>query len=141
MGKQHENENEKKKKKKKKKRKHKTNLTILTESLHYCTLLSKEFLLFSTMSISIEIVTLIRITIAVCLMIPFAVHAFEDMRAGLTFFGGCSIYFLVIYAIPCFLSVMFGVVSSIAFSIPRDMRVTTKCRMTPFPAVLTLWNT
>jgi len=95
MGKQYENENEKEKRKKKKKRKHKTNLTILTGSLHYCTLLSKEFLLFSTMSISIEILTLIRTTIAVCLMIPFAVHVFEDMRAGLTFFGGCSICFLV----------------------------------------------
>jgi len=38
-------------------------------------------------------------------------------------------------------SVVFGDISSIAFSAPGDMRVTAKCQMTPFPAVLTLWNT
>jgi len=41
----------------------------------------KEFLLFSTMPISIETVMPIRTTIAICLMIPFAIHAFEDVRA------------------------------------------------------------
>jgi len=114
-------------KKKKKKRKYKTNLTTLTGLLYYCTLLLKEFLLFSTMPISIEMVTSIRTTIAVCLMIPYAVHAFEDVRAGLIFFGSHSICFLVIHIIPHFLSVMFCVVSSIAFSTPGDMRATTKC--------------
>ena len=100
---------------------------MLTGLLYYCTLLSKEFLLFSTVSISIEIVLLIRTTIAVCLMISFVVHVFEDVRTWLAFFGSYSICFLVIHAIPCFLSVMFGVVSSIAFSTSGDMRVTTKC--------------
>ena len=57
-----------------------TNYFKLTGSLHYCTLLSKEFLLFSTMPISVEMVALVWTTIAVCLMISFAVYAFEDMR-------------------------------------------------------------
>ena len=100
---------------------------MLTRSLHYCTLLLKEFLLFSTMPLSIEMVMSIRTNIAVHLMIPFVVHAFEDIRIRLAFFGGHSICFLVIHAIPCFLSVMFGVVCSIAFHTPGDMRATTKC--------------
>ena len=124
--------------KRKKKRKRKTNLSMLIGLLYYYTLLSKEFLLFSTMPISIEMVMLIRTTIAVCLMIPFVVHAFEDVRTRLAFFGSCSICFLVIHVTPHFLSVMFGDVSSIAFSTPGDMRVTTKCRMALFPAVLIL---
>ena len=113
---------------------------MLTESLYYCTLLSKEFLLFSTIPISIETVTPIRTTIAVYLMILFAVHTFEDVRTRLTFFGSYLICFLVIYVILCFLSVMFGVVCFIAFHTSGDMRVTaiTKCQMTPFPAVFTL---
>ena len=114
---------------------------MLTGSLHYCTLLSKEFLLFSTMPISVETVVPIRTTIAVCLMIPFAIHAFEDVRTGLTFLGGCLICFLVVHATPCFLSVMFSDVSSIVFSISGDMRMTAECQMAPFPAVLALWNT
>ena len=113
---------------------------MLTGSLHYCTLLLKELLLFSTIPISIETVMLIRTTIAVHLMIPFTVHTFEDVRTRLTFFGSCLICFLVIHATQCFLSVMFSVVCSIAFCVPGDMRATTKCRMTPFPAVFTLQN-
>jgi len=73
---------------KNRKKKRKRNLTTLTELIHYCTLLLKEFLLFSTMPISIEIVMPVRTTIAVCLMIPFAIHVFEDMRTWLVFFGG-----------------------------------------------------
>jgi len=99
---------------------------------------SKEFLLFSTIPISIKTVILIRITIAVHLIIPFAIHVFKCMRAELAFFGGYLICFLVIHATPYFLSIMFDVVSSIAFSTPKDIRVTTKCQMTPFPAVLIL---
>ena len=114
-------------KEKEKKRKEKANLTMLTVSLHYCTLLMKEFLLFPTMPISIEMVTPIRTTIAICLMIPFAIHAFEDVRAWLAFFGGCSICFFVLHATPHFLSVVFSSMSSIAFSTPRDVRVTTEC--------------
>jgi len=71
-------------------------------------------------------------------MILFAIHAFKDMRAELAFFGGYLICFLVIHATSYFLSMMFDVVSSIVFSTPRDMRVTTKCQMTPFPVVLIL---
>jgi len=77
MGRQHENEKEEKKKKGKGK---KRNLAMLTGLLHYCTLLSKEFLLFSTVPIPIEMVTPIRTTIAVCLMVSFAIYALEDMR-------------------------------------------------------------
>ena len=32
------------------------------------------------------------------------------------------------------------VTSSIAFGTPGDMRATTKCRMSPLPTVLTLWD-
>jgi len=70
----------KRKRRRKRKRKKKTNLATLTGSLHYYTLLSKEFLLFSTMPISIEMVMPIRTTIAVCLMVSFAIYALEDMR-------------------------------------------------------------
>jgi len=69
-----------KKKRKRKKTKRKTNLVMLTGLLHYCTLLSKEFLLFSTIPIPIEMVMPIRTTIAVCLMVSFAIYALEDMR-------------------------------------------------------------
>jgi len=112
---------------KEKEKERKRNLTMLAGLIHYCTLLSKEFLLFSTMPISIEMVMPVRTTIAVCLMIPFAIHAFENVRTWLTFFGGCSISFFVIHAALRFLSVVFGDMSSIVFSAPGDMRVTAKC--------------
>jgi len=118
---------EKKRKRKGKEKERKTNLTTLTGLLHYHTLLMKEFLLFSTMPISIKTVMPIRTTIAIRLMIPFAIHTFEDVRAWLTFFGGCLICFFVLHATPCFLSVVLGSMSSIAFSAPGDMRVTTEC--------------
>ena len=127
--------------KNRKEKERKTNLTTLTGLIHYCTLLSKEFLLFSTMPISIETVMPVRTTITVHLMIPFTIYAFEDMRTWLTFFGGHLISFFVIHTAPCFLSMVFGNISSIAFSTPRDMRATAKCQMALLPAVLTLWNT
>ena len=127
--------------KNRKEKERKTNLTTLTGLIHYCTLLSKEFLLFSTMPISIETVMPVRTTITVHLMIPFTIYAFEDMRTWLTFFGGHSISFFVIHTASCFLSVVFGDISSIAFSTPGDMRATAKCQMALLPAVLTLWNT
>jgi len=103
MGRQHEKW---KRKRKEKEKERKRNLTMLAGLIHYCTLLSKEFLLFSTVPISIEMVTPVRTTIAVHLMIPFAIHAFEDMRTWLAFFGGRLISFFVIHAAPCFLSVV-----------------------------------
>ena len=57
-----------------------TSLFTLTGLLHYYTLLIKEFLLFFTIPISIELVIPIRIAIAICLMVFFAVYAFKDMR-------------------------------------------------------------
>ena len=132
-----ENENEKKIKE----RKRKTNLATLTGSLHYCTLLSKEFLLFSAMPLSIETVVPIWTTIAVCLMVAFAVHAFEDMWTWLAFLGGQAIHFLVFHATPCFLFVVFGNMGSIALGAPGDMRATAKCQVTPLPTVLTLQDT
>ena len=106
------------------KRKRKTNLSMLTGSLHYCTLLLKVFLLFSTVSIPVETVMPKRTTIAVHLMVLFAVNALEDMRAQLAFFGSYSICFLVVHVTPCFLSVVFCVVSSIALCASGDMRAT-----------------
>ena len=92
------------------------------------------------MPISIEMVMPVWTTIAVCLVIAFAVHAFEDMRTWFTFLGGHSICFLVLHATPCFLSVVFSCMSSIALGTPGDMRATAKCRMFPLPTVLALQN-
>ena len=125
MGKLHEEKE--KEKEKKKKRERKPNLSMLTGLLHYCTLLSKEFLLFSTMPIPVEMVMPIGTTIAVHLMVLFAVNTLKDVRAWLTFFGNYSICFLVVHAIPRFLSVVFCVMSSIVFCASGGMRMTTKC--------------
>ena len=133
--------NEKEREKKRKKRKRKTNLAMLTGLLHYCTLLSKEFLLFSTMPVPIETVVPVRTAIAICLMVSFAIHAFEDVRAWLTIFGGHSVCFFVVHATPRFLSVVFGRVSSIAFGASGDMRTTAECRVAPLPTVLALRDT
>ena len=92
------------------------------------------------MLISIETVMPVWTTIAVCLVITFTVHAFEDMRTWFTFLSGCSICFLILHATPCFLSVVFGCMSSIALGTPGDMRATAKCQMSPLPTVLALWN-
>ena len=70
----------KKRKRKKEKRKRKRNLATLTGLLYYCTLLSKEFLLFSTVPIPIEKVMPIKATITVCLIVSFAIYTLEDMR-------------------------------------------------------------
>ena len=69
-----------KRKGKRKERKKKTNQAMLTGLLHYCTLLLKEFLLFSTVPIFIETVMPIRTTIAIRLMVSLAIHTLEDMR-------------------------------------------------------------
>ena len=98
---------------------------MLIGLLHYCTLLSKEFLLFSTMPIFIEMVMPIRITIAICLMVSLAIHALEDMRTWLTNIGSCVIRFLVFHTLPRFLSVVFGIMSSITLSTPGNVRATT----------------
>ena len=58
-------------------------------------------------------------------MVSFAIYTLEDMRTWLTNLGSCMIYFLVFHATPCFVSVMFGIMSSIALSAPGDMRATT----------------
>ena len=75
MGIQHE-----KRKRKEKKEKEETNLVMLTGLPHYCTLLLKEFLLFSTVPLFVEPVVPIRTTIAIRLMVSLAIHVFEDMR-------------------------------------------------------------
>jgi len=81
---------------------------MLTGLLRYCTLLLKEFLLFSTVPVPIETVAPVRTAIAIRLMVSFAIHAFEDVRAWLTVFGGRLVCFFVVYATPHFLSVVFG---------------------------------
>ena len=70
---------------------------MLTRLLHYYTLLSKEFLLFSTIPILIKTVILIRTTITVCLMVFFTIYALEDMRTWLTNLSSCIIYFYIQY--------------------------------------------
>ena len=129
-----------KKRKRKRKRTRETNLVTLIGLLYYCTLLSKEFLLFSTVPLFVEPVVPIRIAIAIRLIVSLAIHTFEDMRTWLTNIGSCSIHFLVFYITPRFLSVVFSIMSSIALSAPGDVRVTTKCRMSPLPTVFTLRN-
>ena len=113
---------------------------MLTGSLYYYTLLSKEFLLFSTMLISIEMIMPIRTTKAVHLMISFAIHTFENMRTWLTILGSQTSCFLVLHTTPYFLSMVFSNMSSIAIGTPGDVRSTTKCCMSPLPTVLALWN-
>ena len=128
MGKQHGKRKRKEKKRKGKERTEgKQNQTMLTGSLHYCTLLLKEFLLLFTIPIFVEMVIPIRTTIAICLMISLAVYALEDMRTWLFTIGSCSICFLVFHATSRFLSVVFSVVSFIALSAPGDMRAIAKC--------------
>jgi len=114
----------KRKMEKKKKRKEKEKKRKQTK-LHYCTLLLKEFLLFSIMPISIETVMPIRTTIAICLIISLAIYALENMRIWLTHIGSHTIRFLVFHIAPCFFSVVFSFMSSIALSISGDIRVTT----------------
>ena len=129
---------EKKRKRKEKKKERKTNLTMLTGSLHYCTLLLKEFLLFSTMLLPVETVMPIRTTIAIHLMVSFAVYALEDVRIWLSFHSHYTIHFLIFHATSHFLSVMFGNMSSIVLSTSRDIRMTTECQMPSFPTILVL---
>ena len=76
------------------------------------------------MPISIEMVTPIWTTIAIHLMISLAIYAFEDMRTWIPSIGSHMICFLVFYATPHFLSVVIGIMSSIALSAPGDMRAT-----------------
>ena len=51
------------------------------------------------------------------------------------------ISFLILHATPSFLSVVFGSMGSVALGILGDMRMTTKCQISPLPIVLALWNT
>ena len=92
------------------------------------------------MPILTEMVTPIWTTIAIRLVVSLAIHAFEDMRTWLTNVGSHMIQFLVFHTAPCFLLVVFSIVSSIALGAPRDVRATTKCRMSPLSTVLTLRN-
>ena len=58
-------------------------------------------------------------------MVSFAIYALEDTKTWLTNLGSHAIYFFVFHTTPCFLSVMFSIMSSIVLSIPGDMRATT----------------
>ena len=74
------------------------------------------------MPTSIKTITPIRIAIAIHLIILFAVHAFEDVRTRLAFFGSHLICFLVLYTILYFSSVMFGDMNSITLNTPKDVK-------------------
>ena len=93
------------------------------------------------MPLSIEVVAPIGTTITVHLMISFAIHAFEDVRTWLTIFGHQTISFLILHATPCFLSVVFSSMDSVALGASGDMRAATKCQMSLLPIVLALQNT
>jgi len=92
-------------------------------------------------NISIETVMLIRTANTIHLMVALTIHAFEDIKTRLSFFGSCLICFLVFHATLCFLSVIFSNVSFIALGMPGNMRTTTECWVALFPVVLILWNT
>ena len=76
------------------------------------------------MPIFVEPVTPIRTAIAIRLIVSLAIHVFEDMRTWLTNGGSHVISFLVFHATLCLLSMVFGIVSSVALSAPGDMRAT-----------------
>ena len=77
-------EKEKKKEKQKQnKNKTKTNRIAI---LLYSTFV--EFLLFYTIPLSVETVSPIRTSIAVCLIVSFTVNAFEEMRLRIIFSYG-----------------------------------------------------
>ena len=69
---------------KKGKRKKKLYLKIIG-LLHYYTLLTIEFLLFSTVSLFVKIVSPIRTFVAVCLIVSLVINILEDMRTRFTF--------------------------------------------------------
>ena len=75
------------KKEKEKEKKRKEKLLKLTGSLHYCTLLSKEFLLFLSVPIPVETVILVKTIITIYLIVFFAVHILEDIRTWLSNLG------------------------------------------------------
>ena len=77
------------------------------------------------MPLSVEMVIPIRTAKAACLMVSFVIHALEDMSTRLTLFGSHSICFLVFHTTPCFLSVVFDNMCSIAFGTSGDMQMTT----------------
>ena len=88
----------------------------------------------------VKIIVSVRITIAICLMIPFVIHVLEDVRTWLTDFGSHTVEFFIFGAIPHLFFMMFGRLSSIVFGASGDMRVTTKCQVTPLPTAFTLGN-
>ena len=88
----------------------------------------------------VKTITPVRTVIAICLMISFAIYAIEDVRTWLTNFGSHTVEFFIFSATSCLFFVMFGRMSSIAFSAPRDIRVTTKCQVISLPTVFTLRN-
>ena len=100
-----------------------------------------EFLLFSTMPISIEMVSLIWTSIAVCLMVAFTVGTFEDMRIRLAFL--CSESWrrqlIIFFITSCLFPIVFGIIEFI-ISTSGHMRLTTKGWMTPFLTVPILRN-
>ena len=72
--------------KERRKRKEKERITLMDNRiaiLLYST--DMEFLLFSTMSLFIEMVSPIRKSVSVCLMVFFTIDVFEDMRIRLAF--------------------------------------------------------
>ena len=82
-----------------------------------------ELLLFSTISLSVEMVSPKWTSVAVCLMIPFAVYALECVGTGLVLlhFEPWRIDLQVFFTTPCLLSMVFKSVRSITFAAPGPM--------------------
>ena len=92
------------------------------------------------MPIPVKMIVPVRTGIAICLMVLFATYALEDVKTWLTNFGSHTVEFFIFSATPYLFSVMFGKMSFIAFGIPGDMRVTTKCQVILLLTVFTLRN-
>jgi len=79
------------------------------------------------MPLPIETVMPIWTIITICLMVSFAIHAFENMGTQLLFQHNQVICFLVFHTTPCFLSVIFNNMSSMTLSTSGDMRAIAEC--------------
>ena len=79
--------------------------------------------MFLTMPNFVETVLPIRTSVAVCLVVPLAVNALEEIRARLTFLYSklWRIYVVVLFAASYLLFMMLGFVRSIVFDASGHM--------------------
>jgi len=101
-----------------------------------------ELQLFFTVPILVEMDFPEWTSVAVCLVLLFAVDALECVRTRLTFlcFEPWGIGLQIFFTAPHHLPVVLGVMWSIAFDISGPVCSTCESRVAPFPTVLALWN-